>query len=1382
MDYFCMKTCRLLVGSLFLLMAPLCLFAQDYRFAHIDASDGLSHNHVSCIIKDRTGFLWIGTESGLNRFDGNAIKAFRHDPADSTTILDNIVGNLFEMPDGKIGVVTARGTCLYDPKHEKFTANLSSIRTTYRVAPQLITSVFNDGLGNYWFTVRDSGLMCYNQENKQTIFLRNNPSDTTTICSNTVTSIARNHDGTYWLVHANGILEKIQLKGSQYKVVHREYFLHKQDRLKNKSNSFNLLIDSDGDLWVNISNDNTGIYYFDLKQNRVLHFDENSIRGKLSKSLVSRIVQDNKGLIWVATDHGGINVINKKDFSVSYVSHDPENKSSLIHNSITFLYKDKEGIIWIGTYKKGLDYYHENIIRFPLYSRYSEPFGLPYEDTNCFAEDDKGNLWIGSNGGGLIYFNRQTGQFTSFKHDPHDPNSLSSDVIVSLCIDHEKKLWIGTYYGGLNYYDGKKFVRYLHDPSDSKSLSSRSVWEIFEDSQKRLWIGTLDGGLNLADTKRGTFTRIAYAGPPYGPVSAHVSSMAEDEEGNLWIGSSNGVDVLLKKSNTFEHFASKKNDPSSLFSDIVMDIARDSQGRMWLATKGGLSLFDKATRTFRTFTDKDGLPDNSILSILEDQQGDLWVGTPNGLSHVKIGSDTGTSRLEFKNYGETDGLQGMHFNDDAAFRTSQGELIFSGGNGFNIFKPDQLGQNLNKPTIIFSDFQLFNKSIKPGESVDGAILLSSSILQAPDIVLPASKNVFSIEFSTLNFFQPEKNIYKYKLEGFSDTWLFTDSKSRKVTFTNLDAGDYTLRVMAANNDGIWSDQEAALHLTVLPPFWKSKVALVIYVIILVVALLITRKIILQREELKFAIIQERQETLRMRELDMMKIRFFTNVSHEFRTPITLILSPIEKLLRNNLSHQEQQKYFDVIQRNAKRLLNLVNQLLDFRKLEVQEIKFQPFQGDIVQFIRETVYSFSDLSEKKDLKLDFQTSVGALETVFDADKLEKIVFNLLSNAFKFTPSQGRVSVDVELVGTSNEKFLKIKVSDTGIGIPPEKQTKIFDRFFQSDLPRTMVNQGSGIGLSITKEFVKIHNGTITVESEPEKGSCFTVLLPVNEIQPASILTSSESVTEPAQLAEEVPAIVNGEKPLLILVEDNEDFRFYLKDNLGQAYSVTEAKSGEEAWKLILATFPDLIVSDIMMPGMNGLELCQKVKSDKRVSHIPVILLTARTTDEQRLEGLDSGADDYITKPFNFEILESRIRNLIQQRKKLHKAISQNASIKASELQITPLDEQFINSATQHVERNIANAEYSVEDLCRELGLSRALFFRKMTSLTGKSPLEFIRTIRMQQAAQLLEKSQLTVAEIAYKVGFNNPKYFSKYFKEIYHVLPSAYAAGKRRDAS
>lgn len=1363
------------ISCLFLIQLPQGSLAQDYRFAHIDVFDGLSHNGVKTLLKDRTGFLWIGTSSGLNRFDGYSIKTYRKDPSDPTSLINNIIHHIFECPDGRLGMITSSGLCFYDPAKEQFSTDSFFLSKFYNGDPNALTDIHNDKRGHYWFMVRGFGLIYYDTLQKKSIHIKHDPGDTASIATNTVTSLLAHPDGTYWIVHSNGILENLQAAGPTFKVTGRYAFI--QDALTEKNLSLNCYVinDRDGHLWINTSTDDLGAYYFNPTDQSIQHLHTNSKRGRLSSNLVSKIVEDNKGNIWIATDHGGINVIDKKDFSVSYLFNNPENEYSLSQNSILSLYKDDEGIIWIGTYKKGLNYYHENIMRFPVYNRHSEPHGLPYEDVNIFLEDDKGNLWIGTNGGGLLYFNRQNGEFTSYKHNPNDPSSLSSNVIVSLCIDLENKLWIGTYFGGLNCFNGKKFERFQNDPGDDRSLSGKSVWELYEDSQNRLWIGTLDGGLNEFDRKSKKFIRYPVGGPDE-IRSTYISALTEDRNGNLWVGTSNGIDVMMKGTGKFVHYESIKNDTSSLLSSSIYDIKEDSNGRIWIGTDAGLSIFNAAARTFKTFTEKDRLPHNSILDILEDDEGDLWLSTPNGLSRVRLQS--GSPRIiDVRNYTQADGLQDLQFNDDAAYRTQKGELIFGGASGFNIFKPGQLGRNLNKPKVILSDFQLLNRSLVPDREIDGDIILKESIVRTNFIELPPSKNVFTIEFAAINFFQAEKNVYKYKLEGFNNGWLQTDAKSRKVTYTNLDAGEYVFRVIAANNDGVWNEEGASLRIKVLPPFWKSNTAFGLYTLLALLALLVTRKLIQQREQMKFAIKQERQETLRMHELDMMKIKFFTNVSHEFRTPLSLILSPVDDLIKES-TNSDHKKRLSLIQRNARRLLNLVNQLLDFRKLEVHEIKFQPSEGDIVHFIKETVNSFSDLSEKKDIKVDFVTNVLSLETIFDQDKLEKILFNLLSNAFKFTPSQGEVSIAVEVNTDTEPKFIEIKVSDTGIGIAPDKLDRIFDRFFQNELPKSMVNQGSGIGLSITKEFVRIHGGSITVQSELGKGTSFTVRLPLKEIvQGVSDVSPAinDSQEKPVN-----PESSTSEKAVILLVEDNEDFRFYLKDNLQVYYTIVEARTGDEGWKMSLSHFPDLIVSDVMMPGMNGFELCQKIKSDQRVSHIPVILLTAKSGDSERLEGIESGADDYINKPFNYEILESRIRNMITQREKLRNALSKQAGIKASELQITSLDEQFVKKAIAIIEKNISNADFTVVDLGRELGISRAHFFKKVYSLTGKSPLEFIRAIRMQQAAQLLEKSQLSVAEVAYKVGFNNPKSFSKYFREVYHVLPSAYAAGKRRN--
>jgi DNA-binding response OmpR family regulator/nitrogen-specific signal transduction histidine kinase len=536
--------------------------------------------------------------------------------------------------------------------------------------------------------------------------------------------------------------------------------------------------------------------------------------------------------------------------------------------------------------------------------------------------------------------------------------------------------------------------------------------------------------------------------------------------------------------------------------------------------------------------------------------------------------------------------------------------------------------------------------------------------------------------------------------------------------------------------------------------------------LILAALWLARRVILERERLRSRIEQERQEAQRMHELDTLKIRFFTNISHEFRTPLSLIITPLEKIIKKDLESGLQQQLV-LVQRNARRLLNLVNQLLDFRKMEVQEIKLFPAQGDIVSFVKELTTSFSDLSEKKQIHLDFHSNVSTLSMLYDPDKIEKIIFNLLSNAFKFTPEHGNISVDLQL---QNPAQLAIMVKDNGIGIPKEQQERIFERFFQHDIPGSLVNQGSGIGLSITREFVKLHGGSISVDSTPGMGSCFTILLPVdNQPLVTDPVKTSIMVAKPAAA---LPAYT-GKKPVILLIEDSEDFRFYLKDNLGLYYHIIDAPNGLAGWNILQDTIPNLVVSDVSMPEMDGLELCRRIRQQPRIAHLPVILLTARAAEEDQLEALDNGATDYITKPFNFEMLLSRIRNIITQQVSLKNTFNQHIDAHPEEIAISSHDEVFIQNALRIVEKNISNPDFSVEELSRELHMSRVSAYKKLLQLTGKPPIEFIRSIRLKRAAQLLEKSQMTIAEVAYEVGFNNPKYFSKYFKLEYKMLPSAY---------
>ena len=739
-------------------------------------------------------------------------------------------------------------------------------------------------------------------------------------------------------------------------------------------------------------------------------------------------------------------------------------------------------------------------------------------------------------------------------------------------------------------------------------------------------------------------------------------------------------------------------------------------------------------------------------------------------------------------------------------------MLFGGPNGFNIFHPQDIAPDRKAPPIVLTGLEVFDKTIKVGDQTGGHTILEKALTETGKITLTHHDNVFSIEFASLGYIPNATNRYAYQLEGFNHDWLITDGKIRKATYTNLDAGDYVFRVKASDEDGQWYDQEATLRITVLPPWWKTGLAYMVYILLLAGVLLLARRMVLTRAKMRFALENERRETRRMHEMDMMKIRFFTNMSHELRTPLSLILAPVDKLL-NHTPQSEPRRQYEMIRRNARRLLHLVNQLLDFRKMEEGELKLHLREGDVVRFIREISLSFIDLAERKNIRFSLQEEAGQLITRFDHDKLERILFNLLSNAFKFTPENGSVTVDVRAerktlpspaepktssspaepktsssptAGNEPETLLTIAIADTGIGIQPDKQEKIFERFFQNEVPDTILNQGSGIGLSITQEFVRMHGGRLSVTSEVNKGSCFTVLLPFKEIEiPGSSWIDPTPPDErrpdetpaPSKTVSRAVSAPNG-APTVLIVEDNEDFRFYLKDNLRGLFKIIEASDGKEGWKKVLAEQPQLVVSDISMPHMDGIQLCRKIRTDERTCQIPVILLTAMSGETIELEGLQTGATDYISKPFNFEVLLSKIRNVVEYNETVRKTWQRRVETGPAPVEMTSPDEVFLREVLAYIEKNIGDPDLSVEALSQQFHSSRSTFYKRLLLLTGKTPVELIRHIRLQRAADLLEKSHLTVAEIAYTVGFNNPKYFTQYFKSAFDCIPSAYRAGKK----
>ncbi|THU40169.1 response regulator [Niastella caeni] len=1358
--------------SVVLLLLSLAVFPQSgrYNFSKLDIFSGLSHNQVNTILKDIDGFVWFGTMSGLNRYDGYSYKIFRKKPNDSASLYDNNILSLYELPDRKMWVGTRSGPCIYNSQTEKFDKDYDNYLHSLGLPSGGIIDIEKGNNGRFWFLYDQLDLYLYSSNEKSVKPFRPhftfNPSAK-------ITSVKETKDGKLWLVYQNGFLQEYDIK--ENKIVFSSTAVQK---LEKKTMPYNLFVDSDGDIWL--WHYTYGALLFNAQSNSVRPFNEKSFPSRLSSNLVSQIVQDNKGLIWVATDHGGVTLIDKKNnFRTSYLLNDTKDPQSLSHNSINALYKDDIGIIWLGTYKQGVNYFNGNIVQFPHYHHQaSNARSLQYDDVNRFVEDKQGNIWIGTNGGGLIYFDRKNNTFKQYLHDPNNANSLSNNVIVSLCIDHKGLLWIGTYFGGLNSFDGRKFTHYKHNDNDSSSLIDDKVWEIYEDREHHLWIGTLGGGLDLLDRKTNRFTHYQFKD---GLESLnYISAILQDRKGNLWIATVSGI-VVFEKNNNKPVLYQQTNRKNSLSNNNVFCFLEDSKGRIWAGTSEGLNLFNEQTKSFQIFTTSDGLPDNIILNILEDDRQTLWISTPNGLCNAIPRQKENGFDLSVIYYNEVNNLQNREFNKNAVLKTRAGELIFGGTSGFNIINPAAIQQHAFRPKILFTGLQLLNKDIAPGELVNDRVLLKKSISQVQRIDLKYKENVFSIEFTSLEFAPGAGTKYAYMMEGFNADWLYTDGSQRRATYTNLAPGYYTFKVKALSRDGLWSDIKT-LQIKIEPPYWRTPVAFIIYVLIATGIFLLVRRITLERIHMRFKLQQQRREAERVQALDQLKTKFFTNVSHEFRTPLSLIIAPLNKIIEQ-AGNEEQKKQLNLVQRNAKRLLNLVNQLLDFRKMEVQEVKLHSSIGDIIRFSKDISESFMDIAENKGIQFSFSSNIDSLEIYFDKDKIEKILFNLLSNAFKYTHDNGIVSVQLTYnppeKNEGGDGTLAMEVKDTGIGIPGDKHEKIFERFFQTDVPESMVNQGTGIGLAITKEFVKLHNGIITVKSEPGTGTCFTVLLPAKKIfEP---VTRSTMSAIPAGEAEQIlldESRKSGKKKTIVVVEDNEDLRFYLKDNLKEEYHVEEATNGKEGWEKIKLLNPDLVVSDIMMPLMDGVELAQKIKTETLTAHIPVILLTAMGSEEKQLEGLRVGVNDYITKPFTFEILASRIRNLLAQQKLLQKRFQKQIEVNPSEITVTSVDEKFLQMALEIVEKHLDNAEFSVEDFSRDMHMNRVTLYRKIHSLTGRSPLEFIRSIRLKRAAQLLEKSGMTVAQVAYEVGFNTPKHFAKFFKEEFNVTPSQYLANNK----
>ena len=1330
-----------------LLLSSWMVVAQSYQFKHLEVSDGLSNNSVNTICKDRDGFMWFGTTTGLNRYDGYTFKIYQHAENDPGSLPDNYITDIVEMPDGRFWVNTGRGYVLFDKEQDCFITDVTGFMKNLE-SGGVPEQVFVDREGNTCLSVAGEGCYRYKEGGKRLFFSYVEHS----LPEHGVTQIAECSDGLL-LIYNTGLLVCLDRATLAIK--------WKSDEIKKyipagKTIEFSLFVDRDNCIWAYSL---MGIWAYDCGT-KSWRTDLTAIWSSRPDVIIHAVAQDIEGRIWVGKDYDGIDVLEKETGKVtSLVAHD-DNGRSLPHNTIYDLYADRDGIMWVGTYKKGVSYYSESIFKFNMYE---------WGDITCIEQADENRLWLGTNDHGILLWNRSTGKAEPFWRDAEGqlPNP-----VVSMLKSKDGKLWVGTFNGGLYCMDGSRVRSYKEGVGNT--LASNNVWALVEDDKGRIWIASLGGGLQCLEPVSGTFE--TYTSSNSALLENNVTSLCWVDNNTLFFGTANqGVGMMDMRTREIKKIQGQSGNVK-LSNDAVNHVYKDSRGLVWIATREGLNVYDTRRHMFLDLFPVVEAKGNFIAALTEDQERNMWVSTSRKVIRVTVASDgKGSYLFDSRAYNSEDGLQNCDFNQRSIKTLHNGIIAIGGLYGVNVFAPDHIRYNKMLPNVMFTGLSLFDEAVKVGQSYGGRVLIEKELNDVENVEFDYKQNIFSVSFASDNYNLPEKTQYMYKLEGFNNDWLTLPLGVHNVTFTNLAPGKYVLRVKAINSDGYVGIKEATLGIVVNPPFWMSWWAYLLYAVGLVIVLFLARYRMLKREREKFHLQQIENEVAKNEEINNMKFRFFTNVSHELRTPLTLIISPLEGMLKET-TDELQSTRLQLMYRNAQRLLHLVNQLLDFRKGEMSTHQLSLSEGDIISYVHSVCNSFLLMADKKHIQFSFFSGIDTFSMAFDADKVGKIVMNLLSNAFKFTPEGGRVTVMIEHVAGTPD-ILEIKIADTGIGISDVDKEHIFDRFYQADHKGVEETTGNGIGLSLVRDFVTLHEGEVKVFDNIGMGSVFVIQFPVKHVETQVQLPEETGMPagdeEDKEMKEEAREEMERKNfPLLLIVDDNEDFRIFMRYSLELQYRVKLAVNGKEAWEMMQEELPDLVISDVMMPQMDGNELCRLIKQDKRTAHIPVILLTARQNTEAKLEGLQTGADDYVTKPFNMTILVLRIRKLIEL-SRYHRVTQGMIDPAPSEIVITSLDEKLIEKAIKYVEDNMSRTELSVEELSRELGMSRVHLYKKLLQITGKTPIEFIRVIRLKRAAQLLRESQLHVSEVAFEVGFNNPKYFSRYFKDEFGVLPSVY---------
>lgn len=1301
---------------------------EHYYFKNLSIRNGLSQNTVNAILQDRKGFMWLGTKDGLNRYDGLSFRKFKHDAANPRSIGNSFITSLYEDFNGNIWVGTDAGVYIYYPEKEAFEEfDCQSLEKT-RIE-RSVSMIAGDKQGRVWIAVEAQGMFCYDTRQK---LLRNYP--LSEISSN-IKCFTFDSGGTLWLgFYGDGL----------YYSKDNLATVHPYGSPEDGKREF------EGGVITKIVQGNYNCLYIGSVKEGVseLNLTSGQVRNLLAidesgESIFCRDLlpySDNE--LWIGTE-SGIYIYNLRTAQFIHLRASLYDSYSLSDNAIYALYKDREEGLWIGSYFGGVDYYPRQYTYFAKYYPKNIANSLHGKRVREFCRADDGTLWIGTEDGGLNHFNPKTKEFHFFEPSAGFTN------IHGLCMDGSH-LWVGTFSKGLRVIDTRTGVvlRTYTEGHTPHSLNDNSIFSICRTSAGEIYLGTLFGLLRYNRTQD-NFDRIPELNGKF------VYDIKEDSYGNLWLATyANGAycyDVSVRR---WKNYVFDAEDEKSLPYDKVLSVFEDSYRQIWLTTQGGgFCLFHPDTETFTRYGLKDGLPNDVVYQIVEEDDRFLWLTTNNGL--VRFDPKT----MEMKVFSTANGLPTNQFNYRSGFKDEAGNIYLGSINGFVAFDPRTFAENRQVPAVAITDFLLFNKEVPVGETDSP---LKSSITFSDKVVLTADQNSFSFRIAALSYQAPRMNKLMYKLEGFDEGWL-TIGESPLVTYSNLGYGDYVFKVKASNSDGVWNEQETSLHLSILPPFYLSGWAYCFYVLFFMGCLVCVIFYFKRRNYRKQHRQMEMLEQEKEREVYHAKIDFFTNVAHEIRTPLTLIKGPLENIILKKEVDSETKEDLYIMKQNTERLLNLTNQLLDFRKTETRGFRLNFTECDVVAVLRETYLRFTSLAKQKGLDFILELPQECFMADVNQEALTKIISNLLNNGVKYASTYLRISLETD------EKVFHIRTFNDGEMIPDTMKEEIFKPFVRLD-KEDEVTTGTGIGLALSRSLAELHQGSLMME-KGEEVNCFCLTLPVN--QDSTITLSAENVSQVEENScgwEQEETDTKEKKPMILVVEDNPDMLAFIRKQLTTEYSVLTAMNGIEALAVLDNHYVNLVVSDVMMPQMDGFELCKTIKSDLSYSHIPVVLLTAKTNIQSKIEGLELGADAYIEKPFSVEYLLANISSLIHNREKLRQTFAKSPFVAANTMALTKADEEFIWKLNDIIQANLHNPEFSMEDMADALKMSRSSFYRKIKGVLDLSPNEYLRLERLKQAAQLLKEGKSRVNEICYTVGFNSPSYFSKCFLKQFGVLP------------